>query len=221
MHLKELRIEASKGVCAQIDAALGVPFRWTVHHVREIFTRLLPFGFALDGSSVVQLTFGPGGGELPYRQVLGCSEFLVEDFDFAGYAIAPPKVREGMLLDAVEGALHRIASPVGKERSVIAATALAVRERSFRLEYEIKKLRKLLAGSRDVVRVYRSLSADHGESWFCRRFSATGSLRGEYVMGQSPGYLNRSDLYCSALVQGRQYCTFSRLGKETFRFDVT
>jgi hypothetical protein len=53
MYLRELRIEQSKDVSKQ---NINIPFRWTAHHVREIFTALLPSKYTLDGSSLQMIS---------------------------------------------------------------------------------------------------------------------------------------------------------------------
>src|SRR5688572_18932080 len=104
MRLRELRVEASRMAVDHRAFAPGLVFRWTTHHVREMFAALLPSGYVLDGSSVVQVTCGPRGEDPQYGQCLGSSEYFVEGFDFAAYARAPARDRELVILSTLESA---------------------------------------------------------------------------------------------------------------------
>ncbi len=218
MRFRELRIEASKAIGANGIMPPDFVFRWTAHHVREIFTALLPRNFDLDGSSVIQITCGPCTNDSKYESVLGSSEYFIEDFDFGFYAAASSNEREALLLSSVETALIEIAALAGTSPAAIMATAQAVRDGGFKLELEVIKLRKRLPSSTNTVRVFRCLSSMDGETWRARCFDKNGKLCGAKVMGKAPDFLDRRDFYHAAELRDGQYIVLSRLGKETFCF---
>lgn len=221
MRFRELRIEASKRISDHGIIEPGYSFRSTTHHVREIFTALLPSSYVLDGSSVFQITCGPRGEESQYRQCLGSSEYYVEDFEFSSYAKADPAGRERMILATVERALSDIATRANADSSVVKTTAAAVLEHNFQLTTEIKKLRKGLGTSGNKLQVYRSLASEFGEAWYARITDRHGSLLAEREMNKKPDSLDRRDYFKAAeLIEG-SYVVRDHLGKETFRLDVS
>jgi len=164
MRFRELRIEASPVARDQGLVPPDLVFRWTAHHVREIFTALLPQGYVLDGSSVIQITFGPRGEQPQYQQCLGSSEYYVEDFDFASYASSAKATRERVILASVEMALCEIAKRAGVDDSGVRLAAAGAIDCGFRLSVEIPKLRKALRQPAGKVHVFRCLSDDIGET---------------------------------------------------------
>jgi hypothetical protein len=219
LQFRELRVEAS---CLTSNHAVvaGIVFRWTAHHVREIFSALLPRGYVLDGSSVIQVTCGPRGDNPQYFQCLGSSEYFVEDFDFASYARALPPVRERVVLATVEAALCDIADRVGAEKTALQNTASAVIECGFCLSTEVPKLRKTMRPSGRSLRVFRCLGTDLGETWLVRVVGRDKAVIAEIVMGKTPDYLNRRDYFKVAELIDGCYVVRDNLGWETFRLDL-
>jgi hypothetical protein len=221
MRFRELRIEASSLVSDHGVVAPGLVFRWTAHHVREIFSALLPRGFVLDGSSVIQITCGPRGEEPQYTQLLGTSEYFVEDFDFVSYTKGDSAARERIILATVQRALCDIADRAGAEKAELNRTIAAVNECGFHLSTEVLKLRKALRPSGCSLRVFRCLCASLGETWLARVVRRDDVVIAETVMGASPDYLDRRDYFKLARLIGEEYVVHDRLDKETFRLDVS
>jgi hypothetical protein len=221
MRFRELRVEASREISDHGVVAPGLVFRWTAHHVREIFSALLPKAYTLDGSSAIQVTCGPRGEETQYSQCLGSSEYFVEDFDFVSYASAVPSVRERIILATVETALCDIAARVRAEKAELSHTASAVVECGFRLSTEIPRLRKVLRPSGHTLRIFRCLAAELGETWVARVVRRDGATVAEEVMGETPDYLDRRDYFKVAELIDGSYVVRDNLKKETFRLDVT
>ena len=220
MRFRELRIEASPAASDHGVLPSGIAFRWTAHHVREIFSAVLPRDTTLDGSSVIQITCGPRVAGPLYHRALGSSEYFVEDFDFAHYARASPRDREVLLLQVIETALHDIARLVGAEPTPIEVAAQRVRDCSFALTQEVARLKRKIPNSPCAIRVFRSLSNELGESWLMRVCPPTGAAIEEVVMGKSPSYLDRREFYRAAEIEGANYIVRDTRGRETFRFDI-
>lgn len=221
MHFRELRVQASRLVSDHSRVAgLRTPFHWTAHHVRQIYAALLPKGYVLDGSSVIQITCGTRGEEPQYRQNLGSSEYFVDDFDFVAYARASPNERQRIILSTVRAALCDIASRVGKQDAELRSTAAAVAEHEFRYSVEIGKLKRFVNSTGRTVRVFRHLALELGETWALQITERGGSLVAEHAMGKSPQYLDCRDSYKSAELAEDAYIIRDNLGYETFRLDV-
>src|SRR4051812_30577545 len=105
MHLRTLAVEASDLARLPKEPV----FRWLVHHVREAFVTLLPAGFEVDASGKIQITCGPRGLSPQYEQVLGTSNYFVEDFDFKEFFAASPLERDELILATIETSLISIA----------------------------------------------------------------------------------------------------------------
>src|SRR4051812_43281500 len=109
MHLRQIAIEASRTALIPSEPV----FRWTAHHVKEVFLALLPRRFILDGSGKVQITCGPRGNDIQYQQLLGTTNYYREEFAFQEYYAASPPEREEILLKTIEDALFDITLRAG------------------------------------------------------------------------------------------------------------
>jgi hypothetical protein len=69
--------------------------------------------------------------------------------------------------------------------------------------------------------VFRRLSADLGETWTLRILGRDGSTVAEQVMSESPSYLDRRESFKISEWADGYYVVRNRLGKETFRLDVS
>lgn len=227
LQLREIRIEA--GPLAKAPPGLvfksrendpqGTVFRWSAHHVREIFVALLPEGFILDGSSVIQLSCGPRGGETRYQRMLGSSQFHVEDFDFERYAGSSPRERQEHVLNVIEESLGQIAALNGKTDDAIRETASRVRGAGFRLSLEARKLKRNLLGSGRSIHVFRHLSCENGENWTLREMMRGAVVR-EKPVGPPRSFIDGRGKYQRASVESGAYVLRDRLGTEHFRISL-
>jgi hypothetical protein len=214
MYLKMVTIEASgKAILPK-----GFVFRWTAHHVKEIFMELMPSKFYLDGMSKVQITCGPSGNEPKYRRILGTSEYRVEDFDFRAYHESSARERESRILDVLEKTLCSIAEKHGSDKSVIIESAEAVRKHSFLLKKKVSKLSKSIVDHR--VNVYRHLSKEDGEAWTLEVVDKKKRIMYEEIIGKKPNYLDMRDVYKKSSIEGGNFVIYNRLGKEVYRCKV-
>lgn len=225
LRLKELRIEASPLAKAPLglvfkskeDDPQRTVFRWSAHHVREIFVALLPKGFILDGSSVIQLDCGPRGNEAKYQRVPGSSRFFAEDFDFGRYATASPASRQEQVLETIETSLQQIALLNDKPDNAIPETGDRVRQAGFRLSLEVKKLKMKLPESGRSIHVFRHLSCENGENWTLREMMRGAAVR-EIPVGPPREFIDGRGKYQSAAIEGCDYVLRDRLDREWFRF---
>lgn len=217
LQLREIRIEASR----LAPCLSGIPFRWTAHHVREIFTALLPRGYQHDGSSVIQITCGPRGAEPQYHRVLGSSEYYVEEFNFTAYEQSSPADKEECLLRVLVDALCDIADRLGLSKDVVCTTAAAVRTCGFRLSLPQPNLKKRVPGTSMYLEVVRCLFREEGESWTLRLATRTGQIIREFAINERPDFLDRRDMYRKARIDSHEYVLINRLGKTCFRLDMT
>lgn len=220
MNLRMIAVEASDQARIPDNPA----FRWTAHHVKEIFLALLPKGFALDGSSKLQITCGPRGTEPLCQQMLGATNYFQEDFDFESYFDAKPQERERTIVGLLQTVMTDIATRAnvgGDVIDVVSDTAQAVRERGFSLKLHSKKLSSGYRRSGVRVDVYRNLSGQVGEAWSCE-LSRKGSSRiHEEWMGKKPHYLDLTDFYRSSEWNGGVFTIRNKLGKAVYELEVT
>lgn len=209
MYLRMITVVASH----QAAVPDGLVFHWSAHHVKEIFAALLPRNFSLDGSSKVQVTCGPRGGEPQYWQALGTSNYYVEHFNFHEYERASPELRENMILGVIEQSLADIASRSGKDSNPVSATAQAVREHQFRLSIEIKRLAVTLPDRSARISVFRDLCRRKGECWTLRISDRRRNVLGEAPMGKCPHYLDMREAYRTAALEGSMFTVRDRFGK--------
>lgn len=181
---------------------------------------LLPKDYTLDGSSLITISCGPPDDYGQYYQLLGCSVYCVEDFDFIDYGGRSLIERERMILAVTERALCDIARRSGASDVALREAAAEVTKRGFQLSVEIRKLRIAIGRSGNSVRVFRSLGAEFGESWIARIVRRDGSTIAEECM-VDPSTLDRRDYFMSAALSGNWYVVSDRLRKETFRLDVS
>jgi hypothetical protein len=217
MLLKMLEIEASP--TAKVPP--GLVFRWTAHHVKEIFLALLPPKFTLDGSEKVQLTCGPRDGEPQYWQVLGTTNFYVEEFDFGHYAQASTEERQEIILSLIEKSLTEIANLSNSNPAPIAETAEAVRKLQFRLSVESKRLKLSLPDKTKRISFFRNLSPENGECWSVRVSDSKGGVLGERTLGKCPHYLDMRDAFKSATLEGTTCVVKNRFDKVLATADLS
>lgn len=218
MRLSDLTIEASDLAPKHMP---GRPLRWRVHHVKEIFMASLPRGLEIDGSGKIQLSCGPRGAEPSYRQVLGTSNYFVEDFPFELFSRLPQAEADNHVLGIIEGALLDIAARHGASPATsdaIRATARVVRDMNFSAEIRVDRLSKASPNREFQAAVYRKLSPEHGEAWLCRmtnKKSKTDVI--EDWMTPRPHYLDLTDYFRTSLWSDGHFVVLSRLGKEVYR----
>ncbi len=189
MRLRDLVIQESR-LAATPD---GEPFRWTTHHVAEVFLALLPKQFVLDGSVKVQITCGPRGDEPKCQQMLGSTEYFNEGFDFNFYYDQPPCDRQEVILRLIEDSFIDIMSycdPLEGTRFQLRDTVAAVREHDFALSIPSHKLSRSAPGRKVRVNVFRNLSHELGEVWSIRVVGATNRSSMKDGLGRRPDHLD-------------------------------
>lgn len=215
MYLNMMMVEAGE------DAVFpeGFVFRWTTHHVKEIYIELLPQKFYLDGSSKLTITCGKCDFGSNYRQRLGTSQYCVEDFDFRDYCNSSPHLREITILRVIEQALCDIANLHGGDISIIKQTADQVRMHNFTLTKCIPKLSKKYGDIK--LDIYRNLSKDYGETWSLEVvLNKTKQIIHRETIGKTPQYLDLRDFYKRSTIDGNCFIIYSRLGKEVYRYKI-
>ena len=140
--LRTIYVEKS----GEVKQPEGAPiFRFTTHHVRELFEHFLPKQFVLDKAEQITIHCGPRPTREHHYHSYGASSALyVEDFDFAAYFKMSPEEREEAILKVIEGALKEVGSAHGANCDVISQTAIKVRMSGFRAEIAVKSFPKLL-----------------------------------------------------------------------------
>jgi hypothetical protein len=216
MFLKSLRVYSGR----LVKLTNEVPFRWTTHHVTEIFISLLPKNYELDGSSLVQITCGLDEGQPTYRQMLGSSEYYIPDFDFQGYYNLSLEEREKYILGVIEKTLTEIARQYNANELIIFQTAEEVRRREFNLKIHIKKLSKKFPGRALKIDVYRHLSKEGGEDWTLEVIQSKEVVHKEF-MRQRPNSLDLRDYFKKSEWNGHDFIVFSKPNKEVYRFNVS
>jgi hypothetical protein len=219
MYLKMIAVEAS----AKASMPSEPVFRWTVHHVKEIFLALLPQKFVLDGSSKVQITCGPCGDESQYQRVLGTTDYFREDFDFLQYYALKPAERDNMLLTVLQESLFDIASRVNEcveAQDVILAVARDVASHEFSLKLHSRRLSKVTSCRRLRVNIYRNLNRQVGEVWSSEVIARDHNLIHEEWIGEMPHYLDLTDFYKSSTWKGNVFVVQNRFGKTVYELDV-
>jgi hypothetical protein len=195
-------------------------FRWTVHHVTELFLATLGRKYVLDASSKVQITCGPRGEQPRYWQALGCSELFVEDFDFDRYVALTPEARECHALSTLHGALSEVARRAAAEVTPLDDARDAVLACRFAMEIPIARLSRRVPGTRRRVVIVRRLSREVGESWIARQVDHDGRIVASRAMTKEPDFLDRTDVFKRSEMKGRTFVVKDRLGKETFRWPL-
>lgn len=208
MRLRLLTIVPSRHAVA--PAGLVLP--WATHHVIEVFMASLARGTEIDGSAKIQITCGPRNGEREYWQVLGVTEYYVEDFDLLGYAACPPgERRDQKTLELIERSLIEIAKRAGRDVPEIRAAAERVRQLEFRLSLEEKRLAQRTGGY--VVSIFRSLSRDDGEVWSARVTDSKRNVLGEVLLTKRPQFLDLREAFFEGSVVDGSFVVKDRFGK--------
>ncbi len=171
----------------------GTVFRWTAHHVKEIFLHFLPKRFELDGSTKFTLYCGPSPcGEPIYNNVLGASWYHADDFDFAAYYGGNASQREETVLAIPVDVLARVASEHHHSADPIWEAAEAVRRCGFALELPVVRLSRSSPDRTLKLRVFRRLSHQDGEAWGIHVLRRDGTqLETEWITDR-PDYLDRT-----------------------------
>lgn len=217
MNLNMIAIETAHGLPKRVPL-----FRWTAHHVKEIFLAMLPHKFNLDGSGKVQITCGPRHDEPQYHQVLGTSNYFKEDFDFVAYYAMKPTQREEAILKLIQECFTDIARRHGQHENEahISPTCEAVRLSQFRLALDVKKLSRRFRSAKIKIWIRRVLSRDEGESWRCDVIhQAKGLLYSEWL-GEHPSYLYGAGLYKQSRLDGFDFEIRDALGKVRYQLNL-
>ncbi len=215
-YLRTLALEASHS--AKLPE--GFVFRWTAHHVKEIFHACLPPKFVLDGSSKLQITCGPRAGDPKYVQMTGASNYYVDQFDFSTYIDSSPSERETMILKVLVDSFCDIVSMNNRDVGEIVTAGNAVIENNFQLSRECKNLRKRIRGTRLSVRVFRGLSKEFGESWSFQIRRDSSEIIHSGIIGSCPGFLDMRDFYKSATYSDGRFVIRDRLKAVAFSLDL-
>jgi len=218
MKLNMLCVEATK----EAKIPEGLLFRWKVHHVKEIFMSLLP-KIEINGSSKIQIDFGPRGMEDEFDGVLGVTNIFIEDFDFEKFYLLSQKDQDIIILKKVEESLLQIYNRRGSDDSVveiIKETACSVLRLNFDLKVPIKKLFKTSRDRRYKISIYRVLNAVVGEGWVCEITDNNTLLSREEWMNNTPDYLDRTDFFKKSELKNEVFVVFDWLGNAVFQLDL-
>lgn len=174
------------------------PFRWLAYHVKEVFTALLPKRFQLNDTTKLQITCGPRGDEPQYSEVLGTSEYYVEDFDIGYFYAAQGRERDDFLLKVIESCLldihdQRRLNPDTASR--IKSTVGTVQERDFSFSREIKKLSRSTACRKLRFTVSRHLNREVGEGWSIDISKRNKEFLDRQWIADVPDFLDRTEQY--------------------------
>ncbi len=200
-------------------------FRWSVHHVKEVFLALLPPKFVLDGSSKVQITCGPRGQEAAYFQVLGATNYYQEEFDFDLYYAANAAEREELILTLLEKSFIEIATRVDDRppslQDQILKAANEVRSLGFGLKLRSKKLSKSTPSRKLKLDIYRHLDRQVGEAWSVEIAIPNRGLVHREWIGKVPNYLDLTDFYKTSKWDGNSFVIQDRLSKTVYQLDAS
>jgi len=199
-------------------------FRWLAYHVKEVFLALLPKRFQLNDTSKLQITCGPRGNERQYLEVLGTSEYFVEDFDFAAYYAKQGRQRDDFLLDVIEACLvdidgRRRLDPATPER--IASTVAAVRQSDFSVSREVKKLTRSTKCRKLKFAVSRHLNRDVGEGWSVDVVKKDKQVLDRQWIGEVPDFLDRTEQYRLSRWVGDQFQIVDPFDRVVYQLDAT
>lgn len=214
MTLNMLVLQASDS----ITLPGGVHIRQMTHHITQMFMALLP-RVDINGSSKVVVVLGPRGEQDLFDNVLGVTSIFIEDFDFDGFLSLDLASQDVKLLDALRGALIAVATRRGENENAVEAinsTADAVVQSDFQLVTLIKKLSKVDKNKKQKINAFRELNSRVGERWYCEVISQQNNERREADMNDVPGFIDRSELFKSAEVDGSAYRVKNRMGKVVF-----
>jgi hypothetical protein len=134
MFLKEIRISSDNN-------AREPNFLTTVHHIREIFMELIPYGFVLDGSSILQINCFPAKNEPIYSRdsFFGCSVYFFEDFDLNAYYLLSKEDREKKIFQIVSSVMINIMTEIGGDAKLLREIIQAVEKSGFYPTFRTKK----------------------------------------------------------------------------------
>ena len=219
MKLTMLAVEASDGAVVPPE----IPFRWLAHHVREVLLALLSKGLDVDGSGKIQVTCGPKGEDVQYQQMLGTSNYFVEDFDFAQFSALTGESRDNYLLDIIQNSLIDMALRSGASPTVeraIKETADVVRAHDFSLKLRIPKLCKSSPSRRAKAEVFRCLNRVDGEAW-CLQVTTKGVAEPSTTwLTERPHYVDMTGYFKKAEWSGERYLLRNRLGKVVHEYTL-
>lgn len=197
-------------------------FRWTAHHVKEIFLALLPKKFTLDTMSKFSISFGPKGNDPKYQQMIGCSNYYVEDFDFEIFFNLTKSEQEEIILNKLEGALLNIGKKkFNADLDIIKSTISKVRESNFRMKILIKKLSRTSPSRKIKLNIYRILSKEDCESWLLEIINNKGKLLHNEWIGKHPGHLVRTDQFRTSEWNGNNFLIRDRFKDEVFKINIS
>mgnify|MGYP006969354072 CR=1 FL=1 len=194
VYLNMLTVEQSNLAAAPKEP----PFRWLSYHVKEVFMAFLPKRFQLNDTTKLQITCGPRGGEPQYLEVLGTSEYYVEDFDFAHFYAVQGRERDDFLLDVIESCLVDIDNKRQLDPTTagcITSTVAKVREEDFCFSREVKKLSRSTPCRKLRFIVSRHLNRDVGEGWSIDITKRNKEVLDRQWIGDVPDFLDRTEQY--------------------------
>lgn len=201
----------------------NVRIRWLSHPITQIFMALLP-KIDINGSSKIVVKLGPRGEEDLFDNVLGVTNIFIENFDFKGFLSLDCFTQNTKLLDELGNALITIATKKVENKevvSVINATRNAVKKTQFQLTTQIKKLSKISKDKKQKINVFRLLSPEVGESWYCEITNSQNSTEKKIWMNDIPSFIDRSDYFKSAEIKDDIYFVKNRLGKIVFEMPLS
>ncbi len=213
-------------ILQESDSAIlpeNVRIRWLSHPITQIFMALLP-KIEINGSSKIVVELGPRGEEDLFDNVLGVTNIFIEDFDFKAFLSLDRFTQNTKLLEELSNALITIATKKVENKevvSVINATRNAVKETQFQLTTQIKKLSKSSKDKKQKIDVFRLLSPEVGESWYCEITNSQHSTEEKTWMNDIPSFIDRSDYFKSAEIKDDIYIVKNRLGKIVFEMPLS
>jgi len=210
MKLRKLDLSTTRFA---VEPAGSAPLRHTAHHVAEVFMAFLP-GIELNRSSKIAIGVGPRGDDEILDGTLGATSRYIEDFDFARFDALDAHCKDEALLEALTDVLLSLPG-ADTVREHIEAARVQTLESGFTSRALVRKLSQRSAAH--AVRVYRVLGRACGETWYCEIIDRSNGSRVEVPMGDTPGYLDRRELFASSRLDGEAFTVFSRFKRESFR----
>jgi len=218
MYISDIRVEASKAIP---KSNYDFVFRWTTHHVRQIFLHFIGRRFVLDGSAVFQITCGPKPEHAIKGQLLGSTEHYVEDFDFDAYRSESPSEREQTILKLIQEVMKKYCNNATAQEEIDKAIHEVI-EHQFQLRISVAKLSRLSNDKQLKLMVYRNLGAEVGETWTIDIINRGGSLIGTECMTSSPCFLDRTTHFSKSRWQGNVFeIIYQRLQKVEYSLDTS
>ena len=212
MKLRILTIEASK---IKDIFPKEIPFRNFAHHIKEQFLFFLPKNVEINKSSKIEIVFGPKGNEPLFDNVLGSTNYFIEEFDFKAFYELSDIEKEYIVLEKIKETLIKLSDK--KVEIEILETTKKLYENKFNLEIEIKKLSKYLTNKKRKISIFRILNKDIGEGWKYKIIDTnTKEIIEENWMTKIPNYLDKTDYFKKSIINEDKFIIVNNLEKVVF-----